>query len=125
MVEKKRILLVDDEAFSTEGYKQLLQKDGFVVESVYNGFGALNKFENEIFDIVITNIFLSDKGVLELMENLKNKNLTHKVIAISESSWISASNYQLMIKNFGVTEVLEKPFSLEVLLQRIHNKISS
>jgi len=123
VVEKKRILLVDDEAYSTEGYKLLLQKDGFVVESVTNGYGALTKLKSEIFDIVIANLLAPGNGVVELSDELKNKNMMNKVIAISESSLISAENYPELVKHFGVTEVLEKPFSLELLLQKVHNKI--
>jgi CheY-like chemotaxis protein len=122
-VEKKRILLVDDEAYSTEGYRLLLQKDGFVVESVTSGYEALHKIKSDFYDVVIANLLIPGKDALELINELKNKNITNKVIAISESSLISANNYPELVRHFGVTDVLEKPFSLELLLQKVHKKL--
>lgn len=122
-VEKNRILLVSDEAFATEGYKLLLQNAGFAVETAMNGTRAIDKIKHENFDMVITDLLLPEKDILNLKGELLKKNMLNKVIAISESSRILEDNYPEMVRHFGVAEVLEKPFSLELLIKMVFKTI--
>ena len=56
----RNILLVDEEVFSTEGYKLLLKKDGFKVMVVNNGLSALKMLTSQDFDLVIVNLLTTD-----------------------------------------------------------------
>lgn len=119
------ILLVDEEVFSTEGYKLLLQKDGFKVVVVNNGLSALNVIRADNFDGVIANLLTSGSQMQKFVDELKAKNMMDKVIVITDSSRIMNSNYHEMVKHFGINDVLQKPFSLELLLQKVHKKFIS
>ncbi len=118
----RNILLVDEEVFSTEGYKLLLKKDGFKVMVVNNGLSALKMLTSQDFDLVIVNLLTTDGQIQNFIDKLKYKNLMEKVIVLTDSSRIQHSNYHQMVKHFGMDDVLQKPFSLELLLQKVHNK---
>src|SRR5262249_3014293 len=51
---KRRILVVDDEPFVCEAVKMMLAFDGHSVETACSGKEALALFENDKFDVVIT-----------------------------------------------------------------------
>ncbi len=58
--DKKRILLVEDEALLTDLYKNFLEKNGAEVSIVVNGHESLELMNKEHFDLVILDRILND-----------------------------------------------------------------
>ena len=78
----KKIFLLEDDFSLNESIKDMLENDGFIVDTFYNGQKAFDNLLGEyilyIFDINVPNI-----DGLELLEKLKNINPSAKVIIIS------------------------------------------
>ncbi|EHP88968.1 response regulator receiver protein [Geobacter metallireducens RCH3] len=53
---KKRILVVDDEENARIGLSKLLEREGFEVESVSNGYEALNYLNQRQVNVIVTDI---------------------------------------------------------------------
>ena len=79
-MEKKRILLVDDEAGIQLLYREEFEEEGFEVISAYNGDEALEKFSNESPDLVILDINMPGMSGIEVLRRMKEINSDLPVI---------------------------------------------
>jgi len=70
-VEKKRILLVDDEEGIQLLYREEFEEEGFEVISAYNGDEALEKFSKESLDLVILDINMPGMSGIEVLRRMK------------------------------------------------------
>jgi len=92
-VEKKRILLVDDEEGIQLLYREELKEEGFAVISAYNGEEALEKFKREAPDLVILDINMPGMNGIEVLRQMKEINPDLPVILNSA--------YQEFKQDFG------------------------
>ncbi len=70
-MEKKRILLVDDEESIQLLYREEFEEEGFVVDSAYNGVDALAKFQENPPDLVILDINMPGMNGIEVLRKMK------------------------------------------------------
>jgi two-component system alkaline phosphatase synthesis response regulator PhoP len=114
----KRILIVEDEADINMLINQHLSNSGFEVESVYDGFQALEAVENGRFDLVVLDIMLPGIDGWEVCELLRRSDATLNVPIV----FLSALTGEVeRIKGFdlGGDDYLVKPFSPRELVSRI------
>ncbi len=57
-MEKKRILVVDDDRGNVKLIEQMLEKNGFDVLSAYDGFDGLNLARQALPDLIILDILM-------------------------------------------------------------------
>jgi len=94
MMESLRILLVDGNRHGQVARRAALEDLGYTVESASLAQEALTRFEENRFDVVVTDFRLSDFGGPELIARLREKSpRTHSIIL---SGYVSA---------LGLTEV--------------------
>ena len=55
-MNKRRILVVDDEAIARENLEHILRKEGYDVATADSGMSALKKLANTEFDLVMTDL---------------------------------------------------------------------
>jgi YesN/AraC family two-component response regulator len=87
-MEKKRVLIVDDEVAFRTSLDFILQKNDFEVEEAENGQEALDKISEGIesgnpFALLITDLSMPDVSGFALLAALQEKNLEIKTIVIS------------------------------------------
>jgi len=70
-VDKKRILLVDDEGGIQLLYREEFEEEGYEVVSAYNGEEALEKFNQELPDLVILDINMPGMSGIEVLRRMK------------------------------------------------------
>lgn len=103
------ILIVDDEISLLKMMKQALSRKGFIVETAASGKEALQKFESDIYDLVITDICMPDIDGLNILGYIRNSDRSRTpIIGISGTPWRLSGN--------GFDSVLSKPFSIKTLL---------
>lgn len=108
----KVVLIEDDSDFGSyiEGklssnYNTLWFKDGKT---------ALNHLKKERVDVIITDVMLPGKNGIEIIDELKNLELT-KDTPIIVASALSNEQIRIDAKRYGAHEFLNKPFSIELL----------
>ncbi|MEJ2627252.1 MAG: response regulator, partial [bacterium] len=74
------ILVVDDEKSMRRTLSIALQDDGYEVMEAANGKEALEYINNEVFDIVITDLVMDDIDGIELLRNIKEVNPITEVL---------------------------------------------
>ena len=82
-MEKKRILLVDDEEGIQLLYREEFEEEGFEVTTAYNGAEALEQFSQELPDLVILDINMPGMNGIEVLRRMKEINPNLPVILSS------------------------------------------
>jgi two-component system response regulator YesN len=70
-MKAKKILLVDDDVFVTGSMQKILQSYHYEVSSCDRGEKALDKLQQEFFDILITDLHMPEMDGLELIRRAK------------------------------------------------------
>lgn len=115
----KRILVVDDEAQIRAMLTQMLEQEGYEVESAENGAEGLALVGKHTFDLVITDMIMPVKDGLKFIMELIRDYPELKIMAISGGGAIKAERYLVMAGYLGNIATLEKPFKREALLDLV------
>jgi len=113
ILEKCRVLLVEDDRTQRELLTELLEEEGFSVTSASSGERALDLFRKEHYDAVITDVRLPGMSGLELLQKLKELEPAVEIIVITAFS--SVDDAVKAIK-MGAFHYVTKPFEPEVLV---------
>ncbi len=128
---EKKILLVDDEADILELIKYNLEREGFKVETTYNGRDAIEKAKTFIPDLVILDVMMPEMdGIETCIELRKIPNLAHTIIAFLTARGEDYS--QIAGFEAGADDYITKPIKprvlvskVKALLRRTHQQIST
>jgi DNA-binding NtrC family response regulator len=110
-----RILLVDDDDMSRQAVHRMLERAGFDVESTGNGRQAIENYQSDRIDLVITDLIMPDTDGLEIIQGVRGKNPAARILAISGGGRVQAEEYLSVARKFGAVEVLPKPFASQDL----------
>jgi DNA-binding response OmpR family regulator len=120
-----RILIIEDDKAVRTMLGLTLTHFGHTVLEAGNGREGLELFKRANADLVITDIVMPEKEGLEVLIELRQKQVPLvKVIAISGGGRQHAKDYLRMAKLMGAAKVLEKPFSTEVLIAAVNELLS-
>lgn len=121
-----KVMLVDDEKLILQGIKNIINWSDLGQEVVHlaeTGIEALEKFEHEPVDIVITDINMPGLTGLELIKSIKKLNKEVKFIILSGYDEFSYAKEAI---KYGVENYILKPVNedeLEEALIEVGNKI--
>jgi DNA-binding response OmpR family regulator len=119
-VNMTRILVIDDEAQIRAVLLKSLERDGYQVMDAPNGKVGMKLFQEEPFDLVITDIVMPEKDGIEIIGELRRYFPETKIIAISGGGRILKANYVLhTAETLGAHCTLSKPFELEEFLNAV------
>ena len=119
MMEKKRVLVVDDDRDILRVFRTILERAGYSVKTAETGHDALRELNNEKFDVCLVDVKLPDMDGTELLLEMKENPETVKIIITgfsSESVGIKAADY-------GADDFLVKPVKAEELLALLHQRL--
>jgi len=112
MIEKLRILIVDDEMIVRESFLHWFEKDGHIVAAAASGFEALEKIEQFPYDVLFVDIKMPGMDGLELLEKIKSEYPDTIVIIITAYGSIESA---VKAMKAGASDYLLKPFKPEQL----------
>jgi two-component system, NtrC family, response regulator PilR len=116
-----RILVVDDERSMREFLEIMLQKDGYIVQCAEDGKSALELFQREPFDLIITDIRMKPVDGLEVLRRCKA--IAPQTVVIIISAYASAETAVAAMKE-GAYDYLPKPFKIEEMRAVIQNALA-
>jgi CheY-like chemotaxis protein len=109
----QRILLVDDDEAFRKMLRKTLTRMGYEVLEARNGNEAIETFEKEPVDLVMTDIVMPEKEGLETISALKRKCGGVRIIAMSGGGRVGVGDYLKVARMLGADHILAKPFSNE------------
>ncbi len=95
-----KILIVEDDQFLREFYQELLEGEGYSVETAADGEVALQKIKGNPHDLVLLDIMLPKKDGLQILRELK----------VSPSSYLNSTI--VVLTNLGQDAIIKEAFNL-------------
>ncbi len=111
-MDKKAILIVEDDPTVGESLCLLFKKKGYEILLASNGKEALHLFRQEIVDLVITDVVMPKMDGIELLEAVKALKPETEVIVISAQGTIEKA---VQAMKLGAFDFIEKPINPRVL----------
>lgn len=111
-----RILLAEDDKDLNEVATSYLKAEGYHVDSVFNGLDALNKFYENKYDIVLSDIMMPLCDGYELARTIREENKSIPIIFMSARD--DKPSKQIGYKA-GIDDYIIKPFDLDELIFKI------
>jgi two-component system response regulator (stage 0 sporulation protein F) len=108
----RKILIVDDEENARMGLSKLLAQEGYEVDSVANGYEALDFLRREKVNLVISDINMPEMNGLVFLRELNRHFPSTSVIMITAYGGVES---YLEAMNLGAFEYINKPVKLEEL----------
>lgn len=119
--QQAKILWVDDDNMIKELALNIIEVLGHKGDSVSSGKDALEYLENNIYDLVVTDIGMPGMNGWELAEKIKEK-YEGKIKVAVQTGWGDQIDDE-MKKKYGIISVLGKPFKVEQVKNLINSII--
>lgn len=119
-MEKHRLLLVEDEESLARMLRLNLEAEGYQVVWAEDGFGALEKFRHQAFDVAILDVMIPGIDGFAVCETVRLEGNTTPILFLSAKG--SGKDRIEGLKK-GADDYLAKPFDLEELLLRVSKLI--
>ena len=105
----KKILVVDDDEMLCRLSCDILRMEGYHAVPAVNATEALEAFEREDFDLVVTDFLMPGMSGLDLARTIRNKNPTFPIIVMSAYEPVKCEHVTLWLpKEFLFPRLLEK-----------------
>lgn len=116
------ILVIDDETMIRSLLQEILENAGHKVTEAPNGKIGIEQFQERPADLVITDIIMPQQEGLNTIFELKKIAPDLKIIAISGEQ--EAENFLETAKQFGASQIFNKPIKGKILLQAIEEALA-
>jgi CheY-like chemotaxis protein len=116
MVDRKRILVIDDEDMIREIIVTVLSEAGYQVAGATNGFEGLQILKSQPVDLIITDILMPEKEGIETIIEVRKSRPNIQIIAISGGGRAHHLHPLKIAGKIGADMTLSKPFEPEELL---------
>jgi DNA-binding NtrC family response regulator len=115
-----KILVVEDNDVLRASVMQALQENNHVVSEVGDGEEAMDRLQEESYDVVLTDMRMPKKSGMEVLKFAKNINDLTVVIVMTAFGTIESAVEAM--KN-GAYDYIQKPFELEELEVKINRAL--
>jgi CheY-like chemotaxis protein len=116
-----RVLLVDDEEELVSTLKERLEWRGIAAEAVTSGRSALQLMENSTFDVIVIDLKMPDLDGLEVRDIIHRRYPGVQILMITGHGH-NQGEEQVVAE--GASDVLLKPFNIDTLIEKIHQKLN-
>jgi len=115
-MEKKRILVVDDDEEVCNSFKQLLELRGYSVDVAKTGREAIEKSNANFYNLALLDIRLPDMDGTELLTKMRDT--IPKMVKIMVTGYPALDNVKDAI-NKGANGYIVKPAEIDELLRTV------
>lgn len=121
-MNKKKVLVIDDEQIVIDSVEKILGAEAFVVDTTLKGPEGIQRVKNGDYDIVLTDVRMPDISGKIVLREIKRFNPALPVVIISGYATVSSA---IQCMRLGASNVLEKPFTPEELLQAVNGALET
>lgn len=111
-----RILIVEDEVSLADALTEILKKEHYFVDAVYDGKDGYDYAVSGIYDLVLLDIMLPKMNGLDVLKALREQGISTPVMLLTARTEI---NDKIRGLDCGADDYLTKPFNKGELLARI------
>ena len=122
MDNKKKILVIEDEATLQKALNEVLVQEGYEVLSAHDGISGLDLILKESPDLVLLDIILPKMDGFDVLKRLKEKGSEVPIIILTNLSDIN--DIQKALDLGATTYLVKADFHLEDVLKKIKELLS-
>lgn len=111
-----KLLLVEDEKQLSEALQQILIKNKYSVDAVYNGDEGLDYALTGVYNVIILDIMLPKLNGIEILKMIRKRKISTPVILLTAKGSVED---RILGLDSGADDYLPKPFSPDELLARL------
>ena len=111
-----KLLLVEDEKQLSEALQQILIKNKYTVDAVYNDDEGLDYALTGVYDVIILDIMLPKLNGIEILKMIRKRKISTPVILLTAKGSVED---RILGLDSGADDYLPKPFSPDELLARL------
>jgi len=111
-----RILLVEDEKELSRALAKMLTKEGYEVDSVFDGLDGLTFASTGMYDLILLDVIMPKMNGFEVLSSLRAKKLETPIIMLTA---LSSEGDKVAGLDKGADDYISKPFSFNELSARI------
>ena len=119
--EKRRILVIDDEADIREGLELLLSGENYAVDLAENATVGLQKFESGYYDLILLDLMMPDRSGMDVLAEIRQRDTETPVFMLTAYGSVELAVRAL---KSGANDYFAKPWDNEKLLIEIDRMIS-
>ena len=120
-MNKKRVIVIDDEAIVLESVRKILSQEGFDVLTANSGGAGISHAISEDFDIVITDIRMPDIDGFKVIRDIRKFKPGIPIVIITGYASVRSA---VQAMKLGAAQYLEKPFTPEQLMETVNNALA-
>jgi DNA-binding response OmpR family regulator len=113
------ILIVDDEDQMRKYMLDVLKGEGYAVSEASDGKKAIRQIQRKAFKLVISDVVMPDMDGLDLIQEIRKKLPTLKILAISGAGWNTPDVYLNLAMGYGADAILLKPFGPNRFIDKV------
>ena len=114
-MDKQNILIVDDDKDIVNLITDILEDEGYVVRSAFNGIDALKLIHDSNFDLLIIDIMLPDIDGYEICKRIRDDIIAPIIILSAKSKAMD----KVIGFELGADDYITKPFDDNELIARV------
>jgi len=118
--EKKHILVVDDDETILKTFKEILESEGYIVDTAKTGREAIEKSKDHFYNLALLDIRLPDMEGTKLLTKMHRN--SPKMMKIMVTGYPSLEN-AVEALNLGADAYVMKPVEPEELLKVVEEKL--
>jgi DNA-binding NtrC family response regulator len=119
-MDKKKVLVVDDEQIVLDSVRKILSDGNYEVDSTLSGRQGIEWGTKRHYDIVLTDIRMPDIGGMIVLRDVKRAKPSVPVVVITGYATVKSA---VQAMKLGASDYLEKPFTPEELLNAVDSAL--
>jgi twitching motility two-component system response regulator PilG len=123
-MQKKRILVIEDEESLLKLETILLTVKGYEVSGALTGNDALKKISDDTYDLILLDIMLPDIDGFEVCRQVKNDPRTSGIPVVMLTAKKSLDDHERGVA-CGANAYLTKPFKSAMIIEVIENLLQA
>ncbi len=114
-----QVLIIDDDRGIRQLLRRIIESRGHVAVEADTGRTGVDAFQQQSFDLVLTDIVMPDMDGNQTIVHLRKLNPSIKIIAVSGGGRARNLTPLQLAKQFGADRILEKPFRRDDVLRTL------
>ncbi|MEE4607814.1 MAG: response regulator [Desulfobacteraceae bacterium] len=119
-MQKKRVLVIDDERIVLDSITRILKEEDFEVDVTLSGRQGLQWAVAKDYDIVLTDLRMPDIGGMRVLRDIKRAKPAVPVVMITGFGSVKSA---VQAMKLGAAEYLEKPFDPDALVKVVQKAL--
>ena len=118
-MEKKKILVIEDDSVLQKALQEFLVEEGFEMFSALDGEEGIKMGKEKLPDLILLDIILPKKDGYEVLKELKSEEVTKKIPVVLLTNLGSLNDVEKAIEMGATTYLIKADYKLEEVANKI------